>query len=61
MKKRIVQIEIAYDISNIPEDDLTSIAEAKKVAYLLLQKSPFMEDEGLYACSVYVTDMEEDN
>lgn len=59
MKKRIIQIEIAYDITNIPEDELTSVVQAKKAAYLNLQDSHFMEDEGLYDYSVYVIDVEE--
>lgn len=59
MKKRIIQIEITYDITNISEDELTSIAQAKKAAYLNLQDSQFMEDEGLYDYNVYVIDVEE--
>lgn len=59
MKKRIIQIEIIYDITNIPEDELTCITNAENIAYLNLQDSHFMEDEGLYDYNIYVTDIEE--
>lgn len=59
MKKRVVQIEIIYDITNIPENQLSSVADAKKIAYLDLQDSLFMEDEGLFDYHISVEDIEE--
>lgn len=59
MKKRIVRIEVVYDITDVPEELLPSISEATTIAYLDFQESLFMEDEGLFNYKITVEDIEE--
>lgn len=59
MKKRIIQIEIIHDISDIPNEELTSKDYAEYLVTQYLIDGYFLDKDDIVGYSVVVTDVEE--